>query len=229
MIQQMDINIPGFQGTVAIMEIGQVYCPGDIKVSPSMVRSIQHTGAQSLITVRKPTLEERCRWEQEGLGAAAYDYVVIAGRRRYRAFEQLQYPEIAVLIRNVDHEGEQETLVENLVRDKNLMAEFEAYEGLIAQNVSEDEMQKELGVFKRDLNKLHRLLDMAEATRKALRQGTIAPSTAVTLAKLPEDEQARFFEEAHKYTLTAAREWVRLYRLPSSQLEFLTQPLPSPV
>ncbi|WP_018234220.1 ParB/RepB/Spo0J family partition protein [Thioalkalivibrio thiocyanodenitrificans] len=220
----MRIESEVFTGTIRVVPVSSIF-GGGVQARPSMVRSIKSRGLRSLPVVREVRDADRERWAEEGFLDTGFEYAIEAGRHRIAAIKELNIQEVPVIV--AEDDADETTLVENLVRGRNLISELEALEGLLDAGKEPEDIQKELGIFKRDLNRLRRLSNMGKVTRGKLAAGLIAPSTGEVLAKMPEQYQEAFFKAADKTTLKAAREFLWKYRLPSNQLDFLAEDLPT--
>lgn len=152
---------------------------------------------------------------------------VIAGRRRLMALRELNAESVvAIMQAGTLSQNAGQTLVENLQRSRNLLSELQAYRDLLREGKSSEEIQKWLGLFKRDVKLLQTLANMAPITEVMLHQGRIAPSTAKVLAKLSKEDQQAFFEqpgtdETSKFTLESVHAWRKSCLFPRQQLSFL--------
>ena len=150
---------------------------------------------------------------------------VIAGRRRLLALQELKKTSVIAIMHNDSlADNAQHTLSENLMRSRNLVSELQAYRDLRRNGKTDEDIQVELGLFKRDVKQLAMLASMAPITETMLTVGRIAPSSAKVLAKLSHSDQEQFFshvKEDCKFTLASAKEWRMRCLFPHNQLTFL--------
>jgi len=129
------------------------------------------------------------------------------------------------IIRNDAQASPAVTITENLVRSRNYVSEIQAFRELHKQSLSDEDIQKQLGLYKRDVKKLAQLSNLSDKAEKALENGKIAPSAALVLAKLGKRQQDDFFAEhpdsVSRYTLASVKDWRMQQLLPDSQLSFL--------
>lgn len=184
------------------------------KAPRNLVRSIQEQGL-----IEPPVLLESSYGRQT--------LTILAGIRRLQAIREIN-PDatVAAIIRNDAKASPAVTLSENLVRSRNFVSEIQAFRALRRQSLSEEDIQKALGLYKRDVKKLAQLTNLSETAEKALEAGKIAPTAAMVLAKMKKSQQDDFFAEhpdaVSKYTLASVKEWRMRQLLPDAQLSFLT-------
>lgn len=151
----------------------------------------------------------------------------VAGRRRLQALLEMGCKSVVALVR-VENDGQSPadiTLSENLVRTRNLLSEVHAYREMRQSGRSLEDIQKELGIFKRDLKTLDVLSSMGLRTESALAEGLLSPSGAKVLAKLPTEAQEAYFTQsgAEKYTLESVKVWRMSYLFQPDQMSFLLE------
>lgn len=185
----------------------------DGKAPRNLVRSIREQGL-----IEPPVLLETHYGEQI--------FRVLAGIRRLQAIREIN-PEahVVAIIRNDAQASPAVTITENLVRSRNYASEIQAFRELHKQSLSDEDIQKQLGLYKRDVKKLAQLSNLSDKAEKALENGKIAPSAALVLAKLGKHQQDDFFaehpESVSRYTLASVKDWRMQQLLPDSQLSFL--------
>lgn len=153
-------------------------------------------------------------------------FTVLAGIRRLQAIREINPDALVVAIIRSDAKASPAvTLSENLVRSRNFVAEIQAYKALRRQSLNEDDIQKHLGLYKRDVKKLEQLVNLSAKAEAALEAGKLAPSAALVMAKMEKQQQDAFFDEypdvVSKYTLASVKDWRMRQLLPDSQLSFL--------
>ena len=151
----------------------------------------------------------------------------VAGRRRLQALQEMGCTSVIAIVRTEGegHSPADITLSENLVRSRNLLSEVHAYREMRQSGRSLEDIQKELGIFKRDLKTLETLSSMSPRTEAALESGRLSPSGAKVLAKLPAEAQDTFFTQcaAEKYTLESVKLWRMAYLFQPDQMSFLLE------
>lgn len=183
------------------------------KAPRNLVRSIREQGL-----IEPPVLLEN----QHGNRSLT----ILAGIRRLQAIREINAEALVVAIIRSDAKASPGvTLCENLVRSRNFVSEIKAFRELRKQSLSEDEIQKTLGLYKRDVKKLAQLTTLSKLSEEALEAGKIAPSSAMVMAKMSKSQQDAFFD-AHpdavsKYTLASVKDWRMKQLLPDAQLSFL--------
>ncbi len=151
----------------------------------------------------------------------------VAGRRRLQALLEMGYKSVIAIVRT-ETDGQSSadiTLSENLVRSRNLLSEVHAYREMRQSGRSLEDIQKELGIFKRDLKTLEILSSMSSRTESALESGQLSPSGAKVLAKLPTETQDAYFSQSasDKYTLESVKVWRMSYLFQPDQISFLLE------
>lgn len=226
----MNISIPGFCGEIRVLDTSDLPGTETIALTPKFLANIQKEGLQSLIVV-EPTDPETDR--------SGYAFRILAGRRRLAAFRALEYSKIPAIVvprahqdRSLLHPEEDRephtrsvTLSENLARSRNYIAELEAFETLVSQGMSREQIAKTFGLLERELKQLDRLRGMSQELRAALALHQIAPSTALVLATLNHQDQDKFLAMSDR-TLKSARLWKQRVLIKTDQFDFLDQDLP---
>lgn len=151
----------------------------------------------------------------------------VAGRRRLQALLEMGCQSVIAIVRvEADDQCPADiTLSENLVRSRNLLSEVHAYREMRQSGRSMEDIQKELGIFKRDLKTLDILSNMSPMTESALGSGQLSPSGARVMAKLPTEAQNAYFTQSasEKYTLESVKVWRMSYLFQPDQMSFLME------
>lgn len=204
-----------FQGTaLAEIPLEQIDMPQG-RAPRGLVHSIQTQGLIEPVVLAAPN------------ASVGQDlYPVIAGRRRLQALREIGAETvIAILQAGTLSENAGATLSENLLRSRNLVSEIQAYRDLRRLGKQAEEIQKELGLFKRDVKALAVLASMAPVTESMLYEGRIAPSAAKVLAKLSREDQEAYFAQADpdtgKFTLATVTAWRKNLLFSAKQMSFL--------
>lgn len=154
-------------------------------------------------------------------------FELVAGRRRLQALLEMGCKTVIAIVRT-ETDGQSSadiTLSENLVRSRNLLSEVHAYREMRQSGRSLEDIQKELGIFKRDLKTLDILSSMSPRTESALECGQLSPSGAKILAKLPTETQDAYFTQSasDRYTLESVKVWRMSYLFQPDQMSFLLE------
>jgi len=139
------------------------------------------------------------------LTASTDGYEVIAGERRLRAAQFLDFKTVPAVIRDIKEQQKLElALVENLQRkDLNPIEEAVAFQRLIDEfNLTQEEVAKRVGKNRSVVANTLRLLTLPSEIQKALINGKINYSTARIIAGLPPQERTKFFQKVLKQDLT---------------------------
>ena len=192
--------------------LSDIDIPGG-KAPRNLLRSIREQGL-----IEPPVLVEHPYGDQR--------YGILAGIRRLQSIREIDPNATVVAIIRCDAQASPGvTIAENLVRSRNVLAELEAYVELKRQSLSDEDIQKSLGLFKRDVKTLAVLRNVCPSGKTALREGKLAPSSAMVLAKMKASQQEAYFDEhpdaVSKYTLASVKEWRMRQLLPDAQLSFL--------
>ena len=118
---------------------------------------------------------------------AVKGYYIIAGERRYRAFELLGKKEIPAIIKEMtDEEMMIFAVLENLQReDLSALEESESYKNLMDKmSLTQEELAKKLGKSRPYIAKSLRLLILPAEIKNKLEQGLISAAHARTLLSL---------------------------------------------
>lgn len=114
-------------------------------------------------------------------------YQIVAGERRFRAYQQLGKETIPAVVREVDDRAMLEVaLVENLQRkDLNPMEKAQAFKALIDRfRLTHEAVSTRLGLDRSTVTNFLRLLDLPEMIRDAVSRGTISMGHARCLVGL---------------------------------------------
>ena len=149
----------------------------DEETMSSLTASIKEVGILQPVLVR-----------QVG-SAAADEYELIAGERRWRAARRAGLQSIPVLVQTADetHSLEQ-ALVENLHRqDLNALEEAAAYQQLIEEfGYTHDHVATRVGKSRTAVTNILRLLQLPSAVQRLLSDGQISPGHARALLGTPD-------------------------------------------
>lgn len=118
---------------------------------------------------------------------AVKGYYIIAGERRYRAFELLGRKEIPAIIKEMtDEEMMVFAVLENLQReDLSALEESESYKNLMDKmSLTQEELAKKLGKSRPYIANSLRLLKLPTEIKNKLEQGAISTAHARTLLSL---------------------------------------------
>ena len=118
---------------------------------------------------------------------AVKGYYIIAGERRYRAFELLGRKEIPAIIKEMtDEEMMVFAVLENLQReDLSALEESESYKNLMDKmSLTQEELAKKLGKSRPYIANSLRLLKLPAEIKNKLEQGVISAAHARTLLSL---------------------------------------------
>jgi len=124
-------------------------------------------------------------------------YEIVAGERRWRASNLAEMPTMPVLVRELtDFEVLEIQVIENLQRDDlTVLEEAEGYRALMRKPdglhgyVTADELADRLGKSRRYVFNRLKLCDLGKTGRDALSDGTLSPSVALLVARLPSEHQ----------------------------------------
>jgi ParB family transcriptional regulator, chromosome partitioning protein len=121
--------------------------------------------------------------------AAADDFELIAGERRWRAARRAGLQTIPVLVHTVDDtKSLEQALVENLHRqDLNVLEEAAAYQQLVEEfDYTHDQVAKRVGKSRTSVTNILRLLQLPTGVQRLLAEGQISPGHARALLGTPD-------------------------------------------
>lgn len=208
------INSPSMRPSMlGEVPLAQIHIP-DGRAPRTLVKNIMARGLIEPVVLR-----------QAADGSDGFE--LVAGRRRLQALLEMGCKSVIAIVR-AETDGQSPadiTLSENLVRSRNLLSEVHAYREMRQSGRSMEDIQKELGIFKRDLKTLDILSSMSSRTESALESGQLSPSGAKVLAKLPAETQDAFFTQSasEKYTLESVKVWRMSYLFQPDQMSFLLE------
>lgn len=119
-------------------------------------------------------------------------YEIIAGERRWRAANLLEWEHISAIVRNMsDAETASVALIENLQREElTVVEEAKAYASLIElHSLTQEALAQRLGKNQSTIANKLRLLKLPEAVQEALLQKSITERHARALIKLKDTEK----------------------------------------
>lgn len=133
-------------------------------------------------------------------------YELIAGERRWRAAQHLEWEKIPAIIRNLsDTETASIALIENIQREQlSVIEEARAYEQLIAMHsLTQEALAQRLGKSQSTVANRLRLLTLPEPIQQSLLQKQISERHARALMRLKSvEEQIAFFDKIIEGKLT---------------------------
>jgi ParB family chromosome partitioning protein len=141
-------------------------------------------------------------------GAAADDFELIAGERRWRAARRAGLQSIPVLVQTSDETRSlEQALVENLHRqDLNVLEEAAAYQQLIEEfGYTHDQVATRVGKSRTAVTNILRLLQLPAGVQRLLAEGQITPGHARALLGTPD----RGYQETLAKTIVADNLTVR--------------------
>lgn len=133
-------------------------------------------------------------------------YELIAGERRWRAAQHLEWEKIPAIIRNLsDTETASIALIENIQREQlSVIEEARAYEQLIAMHsLTQEALAQRLGKSQSTVANRLRLLTLPEPIQQSLLKKQISERHARALMRLKSvEEQIAFFDKIIEEKLT---------------------------
>lgn len=132
-------------------------------------------------------------------------YEIIAGERRFRAVELLNWEKISAIVRDYSNqESAALALIENLQReDLNPIEEAQAYQQLEQmEQLPQKDLARKLGKSQSYVANKLRLLKLAQPVQQAIITGTISQRHGRALLTLSEKQQEEVLEKIIKQKLT---------------------------
>ncbi|WP_034386132.1 ParB/RepB/Spo0J family partition protein [Deinococcus sp. YIM 77859] len=119
-------------------------------------------------------------------------FEIVAGERRWRAAQLAGLTEVPVLIRDLgDREALEIAIIENLQReDLGPLEEARAYQALLEQGLSQEEVAQALGKGRSTISNALRLLSLPDDALRALEAGEISAGHARAILAQPEGDRA---------------------------------------
>lgn len=154
----------------------------DAKALTQLTESIRSVGVLQPVVVRR----------------AGFEYVLVAGERRWRAAREAGLPEVPALIRDTDEAGSlTEALIENLQReDLNPLEEAAAFAQLEGDfGMSHAEIGIRVGRSRSAVSNTLRLLNLSPRIQKALVEGVLSAGHARALLGLEDTALAEHLAE----------------------------------
>ncbi|HFI0420028.1 TPA: ParB/RepB/Spo0J family partition protein [Streptococcus suis] len=147
-----------------------------------LAQSIKENGLIQPIIVRK---------------SSVIGYELLAGERRWRASQLAGLTEIPAIVKELtDDDLLYQSIIENLQRsDLNPIEEATSYQKLISKGLTHDEIAQIMGKSRPYISNLLRLLQLSEATKKAVEEGRISQGHARQLVACSEKKQAEWVQE----------------------------------
>ena len=156
----------------------------DIKKNPYQPRTYFN---EEKLNELKESIEKNGLLQPIIVKKAVKGYYIIAGERRYRAFELLGRKEIPAIIKEMtDEEMMIFAVLENLQReDLSALEESESYKNLMDKmSLTQEELAKKLGKSRPYIANSLRLLKLPTEIKNKLEQGVISTAHARTLLSL---------------------------------------------
>ena len=156
----------------------------DIKKNPYQPRTYFN---EEKLNELKESIEKNGLLQPIIVKKAVKGYYIIAGERRYRAFELLDRKEIPAIIKEMtDEEMMVFAVLENLQReDLSALEESESYKNLMYKmSLTQEELAKKLGKSRPYIANSLRLLKLPTEIKNKLEQGVISTAHARTLLSL---------------------------------------------
>lgn len=167
---------------VALTEIDST---DHVDLRPALLRNIRTLG----YLINNVVLTER---------ADGKPYRIDAGSHRIRAVRELGWHAVPALVFPIGTSAEFARAIassENMIRERNIVAELEAIEKMLEQpGVSRRDLSDRLGIDGKRLNKLLRLTALDDDLRFRLATGLMAPGVAFAAARLPRSKQKALAE-----------------------------------
>ena len=178
--------------------------PGQIKLNPYQPRQKFELGALESLkdSIKQHGIIQPLIVTQT-LGG---NYELIAGERRRRAAQELNFKKIPVIVRTAkDLEKLELSLIENIQReDLNPIERAQSFKQLIDNfNLSQEEAARRLGIARSTLNNSLRLLQLPSEIQKSISQGSLSEGQAKVILSLNSlSEQQKIFTKAKQANLT---------------------------
>ncbi len=126
-------------------------------------------------------------------------YYIVAGERRWRAFQQLKKPSIPAIVRTTSElERLELALIENIQRENlNPIERAKSYRRLIDDfGLTQDAAAKKMGMARSSLANVLRLLELPPVIQLGLSQGTISEGHAKVILSLDDEaERLALYEQ----------------------------------
>lgn len=122
---------------------------------------------------------------------AAPEYELVAGERRWRACQLAGVTDIPAMIRHMtDAQALEAQVIENLQReDVTELEEAEGYQALMdSQGINAEEIGHKIGKSRSYVFSRLKILDLCQAGRDALREGKLDFSSALPIARIPNEQ-----------------------------------------
>ena len=145
-----------------------------------LVLSISENGLLQPLLVRPDT-------------ASAERYQLVAGERRFRSIQRLEWTDVPVVVREVSDEALLVlALVENLQREQlNALEEADGYQALIDRfGMTQEEVARAVGKERSTVANMLRLLKLPPSIRKLLQAGTLGMGHARALLSVDDPVRA---------------------------------------
>ena len=167
-----------------LVEVGEIEAPAPADGRASKEEDAELAKSIEAQGILQPLLLRR------RLGAGI-PYLIVCGRRRYRAAVALGKAAVPAMIRTMtDAEAEQAELVENAARaDAHPLDEAQQVERLVTTHgMRLPDVAERIGKSLSTIERRLKLLNLTEKCQKAYRAGKITHSSAALIARMPNDE-----------------------------------------
>ena len=149
-------------------------------------------------------------------------FLVADGRRRVAALKQLGETEVEAIIIN-DLDAPIVTILGNLQRDRNPLAEAEAFRELLDGGWNQDDLSGNLGISKSKIYWRLKLFDILPELKEKIIRGEMGIVAGEIASKLSRDEQEKLAQN-EKVTIAAAQSARRSEQLILLDLDSITIP-----
>lgn len=132
-------------------------------------------------------------------------YEIIAGERRFRAVQRLEWQDIPAIVTEMsDKETASVALIENLQREElTPIEEAKAYQELMRMNdITQDALAKRIGKSQSFVANKLRLLKLSEPVKQALLQNEVTERHGRSLLGLSEERQKEYLNRIKEESLT---------------------------
>ncbi len=185
--------------------MSNLICPDTIPPKACFVRSIETYG--QIDPIKVVPLGEK--------------FLVKDGKRRVASLKQLGKSEVEAIV--VDLDGPIVTILGNLMRLPNPIAEAEAFQELLDSGWSQDDLSENLGISKSKVYWRLKLLNLLPELKEKITSGKMGSTAGEIASKLSGEEQENLAQN-EKVTLAAAQSARRSEQLVLLDLDSITIP-----